>query len=94
MAYLRDVDGGIQPQPCACEDPPGEDFLHSLSALALVELLEKGTDLNYMAAFTRLSELDPALAFDAALRSGRERRLDYVQNMVCGAWARSDAPLP
>ena len=93
LAHLQSVGREFAHSPMRAEFLK-EDYLFSLSAQAIADLLEKGADLTEsqrIAAFTRLSELDPALAFGAALRSGRERRLDFLQNIVCKAWLRTDA---
>jgi hypothetical protein len=93
VAHLRALDVESARSPMRA-DLLKEDYLYSLSAQAIADLLEKGVDLTEsqrMAAFTRLSELDPAMAFAAALRSGKERRLDFLQNIVCKAWLKTDS---
>ncbi|HEX2751145.1 MAG TPA: hypothetical protein VHM91_24260 [Verrucomicrobiales bacterium] len=93
LAHLNRVEKELIRSPMRA-DILKEDYLLSLSAQAIVDLLGKNPDLTETernAAFARLSELDPAMAFDAALRSGRERRQDFLQNIVCRAWLCADA---
>src|SRR5436190_2399419 len=93
LEHLRTVDRENSRSPMRA-DFLKEDYILSLSADGLLDLLERGKDLTesqMIAAFTRLSELDPAQAFKAALRSERERRLDFLPNAVCKAWVHQDA---